>query len=84
LLGSLEQCEKDAPYDFVCVNIIWETIVEMLPKLCKLTKDGGILLLSGLLARDEDLVKARLTEVGLTSYSTVPDNEWLTFVVDKD
>ena len=84
LLGSLEQCEKDAPYDFVCVNIIWETIVEMLPQLCKLTKDGGILLLSGLLARDEDLVKARLTEVGLTSYSTVPDNEWLTFIVDKD
>jgi ribosomal protein L11 methyltransferase len=84
LLGSIEQCEKDASYEFVCANIIKETILEMLPALKHLVSSRGILLLAGLLARDEDEVRARLVEVGLTEFSTVPDNEWLTFVVDRE
>lgn len=84
LLGSIEQCEEDASYEFVCVNIIRETIIEMLPTLKTLTSKGGVLLLAGLLARDESEVSRRLVEVGLPTFSTVPDNEWLTFVVDKE
>lgn len=84
LLGSIEQCEKDPVYEFVCANIIKETILEMLPTLNKLTASGGVLLLAGLLARDEAVVTARLNEIGLTNFTTVPDNEWLTFVVDKE
>lgn len=84
LLGSIEQCEKDPVYEFVCANIIKETILEMLPILNKLTASGGVLLLAGLLARDEAVVTARLNEIGLNNFTTVPDNEWLTFVVDKE
>lgn len=84
LLGSIEQCEKDASYEFVCANIIKETIIEMLPALKHLTSSGGVLLLAGLLARDEAVVAARLVEIGLAKFSTAPDNEWLTFVVDKE
>lgn len=84
LLGSIEQCESDPPYEFVCVNIIKETILDMLPTLSTLVAGGGVLLLAGLLARDEAEVRARLYEVGLARFTTAPDNEWLTFVVDKE
>lgn len=84
LLGSIEQCEKDASYGFVCANIIKETILEMLPILKQLTSSGGVLLLAGLLARDEEEIGARLVEVGCSKFSTLPDNEWLTFVVEKE
>lgn len=83
LLGSIDQCEKDAPYEFVCANIIKETIVEMLPALKHLTSTGGVLLLAGLLARNEAEVSERLVEVGLAKFSTASDHEWLTFIVDK-
>lgn len=83
-VGSIERCEKDASYEFVCVNIIKETILEMLPALKHLTSSGGVLLLAGLLARDEAEVAARLAELGLAKFSTLPDNEWLTFAVDKE
>ncbi len=83
LFGSIEKCSEDTPYEFVCANIIRKTILEMLPQLESLTADGGLLLLAGLLRRDESEVSARLAELGLNKFSTVLDNEWLTFVVEK-
>lgn len=83
LFGSIEKCRQDPPYEFVCVNIIKKTILDLLPQLERLTADGGLLLLAGLLQRDEAEVSARLTELGLNRFSTVLDNEWLTFVVEK-
>ncbi len=83
LFGSIEKCRQDSPYEFVCANIIKKTILEVLPTLESLTADGGVLLLAGLLQRDEAEVSARLAELGLNRFSTTLDNEWLTFVVEK-
>ncbi len=83
LFGSIEKCLQDPPYEFVCANIIRKTILEMLPQLESLTADGGLLLLAGLLQRDESEVCARLAELGLNRFSTILDNDWLTFVVEK-
>ncbi len=84
LLGSIEQCDSDEPYQFICVNIIKETIIEMLPRLKELTTPEGVLVLAGLLAKDEPDVNARLSECGLSIRETVPDNEWLTFIVSRE
>jgi ribosomal protein L11 methyltransferase len=83
LLGSIEKVRGDLPYDFICANIIKSTILSMLSDLAALTADKGILVLSGLLDRDEDEVSARLDQAGLTTFSILRDNEWLTYAVGK-
>jgi ribosomal protein L11 methyltransferase len=81
--GSIESCHDDPPYDFVCANIIKKTIVAMLPELFMLTAAKGILVLSGLLDRDESEVSSHLRNSGFTSFTILRDNEWLTYTVHK-
>ncbi len=81
--GSLERCADDDPYDFVCANIIRSTILEMLPELIRLTADGGHLLLSGLLDKDEAEVTSALHKHSLTNLLTHSDNEWRSILVHK-
>jgi ribosomal protein L11 methyltransferase len=84
LFGSIEKCDGDRPYEFVCVNIIKRTILEMLPRLKDLTAVGGLLILSGLLLHDENEVSMRLDSLGLGRFTTNLDNDWLTFVVQRE
>jgi ribosomal protein L11 methyltransferase len=83
MLGSIEKGRGDLPYDFICANIIKSTILSMLSDLAILTADKGILVLSGLLDRDEGEVSACLDQAGLTTFSILRDNEWLTYAVVK-
>ena len=82
-LGSIELCKNDNPYDFVCANIIRSTILEMLSELLRLTKTGGILVLSGLLEQDLDEIKTALTRFECHDTKIYPDNEWRTILVRK-
>jgi ribosomal protein L11 methyltransferase len=81
LFGSIEKCERDDPYDFVCANIIKSTILPIIPRLIKLTRSGGTLVLSGLLTPDEPDISATLTENGESNFEIMPDEKWLTFTV---
>lgn len=83
LHGSIEQCINDSPYDFVCANMIKKAIVSMLDKLCSLTKEGGILLLSGLLEEDLEEVEEILFRCNMSDYEIVEDNEWRSILVYK-
>lgn len=81
--GSIERTQNDKPYDFVCANIIKTVIVEMLPRLKQATRSGGQLLLSGLLDTDLDEVLAGMTELDLSEYAVIEDNEWRTVLIRK-
>jgi len=81
--GSIEKCEQDKPYQFVCANIIRSTILTMLGSLLRLTVDGGWLVLSGLLDKDEDAVAGALREHGQDDFSITRDENWLTYSVRK-
>jgi ribosomal protein L11 methyltransferase len=83
LFGSIEKCERDEPYDFVCANIIKSTILPIIPRLIRLTKSNGILVLSGLLTQDEGEITAALEEHGQAEFEILPDNKWLTYTVRK-
>jgi ribosomal protein L11 methyltransferase len=83
LVGSSERCQGDPPYDFVCANIMKSTILSLLDRLSALTADNGILVLSGLLDRDEAEVSNKLRKIGHTAFSILRDNEWLTYTVPK-
>lgn len=81
VFGSIEKCENDKPYDFICSNIIKTTILGMMPTLAKLIAKPGTLVLSGLLDDDEQEMSDALEQLGFGNYEIVPDNRWLTFVV---
>lgn len=83
VFGSIQQCEGDEPYDFVAVNIIKSTIIHMIEKLNYLLAEKGTMILSGLLENDVEEISAELNRNGLTDFSTIRDNEWYTFIVNK-
>jgi ribosomal protein L11 methyltransferase len=83
LFGSLEKCEDDEPYDFVCVNIIKSTILSFLAQLDGLTAARGFLILSGLLLQDREEVNQRLEALHLSNYEIDQFNDWLTYVIRK-
>jgi len=82
-LGSIEKCEHDRPYEFVCANIIKSTILPVLSRLLELTAPGGKLVLSGLLNTDEKDIEAALHDLKQTAYTILHDNEWSTYLVTK-
>ncbi len=55
----------------------------MLVELDRLTADGGVLVLSGLLDQDEMEVSERLTTIGIDNFDVIEDNEWRTIVIPK-
>ena len=81
--GSIELCEHDTPYDFVCANMIKKAILSMLDKLCLLIKPGGILLLSGLLEEDVEEVEEILFRCNMHEFEIIEDNEWRSILVRK-
>ncbi len=83
LFGSIEKCERDEPYEFVCSNIIKSTILPILPRLLSLTTTGGILVLSGLLEEDEAEITNSLSQQGQSSFEIHRDNRWLTYFLRK-
>ena len=83
LVGSIEKCARDKPYHCVCANIIRTTIITMLDRLLHLTLPDGILVLSGLLEKDESPIADALRSYGQTNFHLHRDEEWLTFTVEK-
>jgi ribosomal protein L11 methyltransferase len=83
VIGTIEKCQDDKPYDFVCANIIKVTILEIFEDLLNLTKDSGYLLLSGLLDIDEEEIINKLNSFDLKNYIIHKDNEWRSFLIHK-
>ena len=83
ILGSMDKCSGDQPYDFVAVNIIKSTILGFIPRLINLTSTGGFLILSGLLEVDLEDIKEKLGQSGVKDFEVMRDNEWFTFVINK-
>lgn len=79
--GSIEKCQSDEPYQFVCANIIRTTILSMIDALLKLVVPGGQLVLSGLLEQDEAPITEALKARHQDDFTIMRDEEWLTYLV---
>jgi ribosomal protein L11 methylase PrmA len=53
----------------------------MLDRLLKLTAPAGLLVLSGLLEKDEDAINNALGASEQTEFSILRDEDWLTYTV---
>jgi ribosomal protein L11 methyltransferase len=76
-VGSIEETTPSA--DFVCANLTADVIVPILHLLVGAT--CGRLVLSGILAAQEDWVTSRLNELGVNQFQTEHDGEWIAVTI---
>jgi len=73
----------DAPvYDFVCANLTVDVIVPILDLL--LAKTGSVLLLSGILVEQKDIISAALTEFQISDFRFETSGEWISVIVGQN
>ena len=75
--------QSTAPYELVFANILAKPLIGLAPEICRLTANGGHVILSGLLNRQEPLVKAAYAGRGLSLVKRVRKDGWSTLVFQK-
>lgn len=69
-----------APYDLIFANILARPLTRLAPKLVPLIAQGGHIILSGLLTRQEPLVRAAYAGRGLSLVKRIRKDGWSTLV----
>ena len=77
--GSCFKATKQ--YDIVIANIVADVLAMINKDLKKVTKDDGIIVLSGIMDKHKDKVLAKFTDCEIVE--TIQKNEWITLVVKK-
>ena len=72
-----------APYDLITANILAEPLIRMAPGLARHLAPGGMAVLAGLLARQEDAVVEAHRAAGLTLTLSIPLGNWRCLVLSK-
>ncbi len=65
-------------FDFVCANLTADVILPMLELLIKKTRK--ILVLSGILEKQQSLVAEKLQELGILDFKVQTDGEWISII----
>jgi ribosomal protein L11 methyltransferase len=73
----------EGPVDLLTANIIIEPLLEMLPSVRPLLREGGRALFSGLLAKERDRFMAALEEQGLQTVNELSINDWWGVVAER-
>lgn len=68
-------------YDIVVANLIADIILVLKKELIKSVQKGGVLIISGILEKYKDIIKAEFCELELLEITQ--KNEWLSFVYKK-
>lgn len=74
---------EDKTYDFILANINKNVILEFLPQLSGLLRQGGKLLLSGLLVTDEEDIVTACQKHSLKLQRKVERNNWICLQLDR-
>jgi ribosomal protein L11 methyltransferase len=72
-----------APYDLIVANILASPLTQLAPSIVRSLASGGRLVLSGLLASQENLVVSFYTPHGLILRSKRRDGPWSALVLEK-
>jgi ribosomal protein L11 methyltransferase len=74
---------RHAPYDLIIANILAGPLTQLAPSVCKALAKGGMLVLSGLLTWQENLVVSFYTPHGLILRTRRRDGPWTALVLEK-
>ena len=74
---------RDAPYDFVCANIVADIILRMAPDLPPLLRDGAIVITSGVIAPRAEEVLRGMEVAGFEKIGGQEENDWTAMVFRK-
>lgn len=75
--------QSAAPYELIFANILARPLTRLAPKLTPLLQADGHIILSGLLTRQEPLVRAAYTGRGLSLVKRIRRDGWSTLVLQK-
>ncbi len=71
------------PFDLICANITYNTILELLPDIARKLTPNGIILLAGLLLSDEIPLTKQLEKISMTVVDKSVEGEWLSLAVKR-
>ena len=74
---------QDGSFGMICANIMYTTIVEMLPDFFRILKPGGKLYLSGLLDSQRKDIVEKLNSYSFALLAETHENEWIALAVQK-
>ncbi len=72
-----------APYDLIVANILAEPLTRLAPAIAKVLARGGVLILSGLLYYQENLVLSFYRSQGLVMRTIRRDGPWSALVLER-
>ena len=76
-IGSIS--EETPQFDFVCANVTADVIVPLLPLLIEKTR--RILVLSGILVEQENMVAEELRSLNIDDFAIKTDGEWIGIII---
>ncbi|MBI5878271.1 MAG: 50S ribosomal protein L11 methyltransferase [Chloroflexi bacterium] len=68
------------PWDMLLMNILAPVIIELLPLARPRLRDGGLIVLAGLIEPQVDGVKEQMDAVGITEIDRMQDGDWVMLV----
>lgn len=81
--GSSDQIKENEKFDIILANINRNIILEWIPFFVNQTAKNGVILLTGLLDTDEEVIRNRLKDVSVNIFDLKQENEWILFHLKK-
>ena len=78
-VGSIS--EETPEFDFVCANLTTDVILPILELLVKKTR--RILVLSGILDKQQSLIEEKLRQLNISDFKVQIDGEWISILLKK-
>lgn len=72
---------RRAPFQVIVANILAQPLVELAPRLARGLAPGGHIVLSGLLARQEEMVADAYRAEGITLAKRIAGGDWVTLMM---
>lgn len=82
-VGLLDDPKVEGPYRLLLANILLETIQELLPRMAQITREGDLLVASGILAERQDEALVSLTLGGFRPLRVDQEGAWVAILAER-
>jgi ribosomal protein L11 methyltransferase len=69
--------ETESQYDFIAANILTYVILDLLDSINRVLKSGGIFVCSGILEENQDIVVAKMKDIGFNILEIASKEQWV-------